>query len=252
MSKTAGMGDNFYFGGYDLSGDTNSLGRIGGGPSPLDLTAINVSAFERLGGKRDGAIEFVSYFNPGVLAAHVALSPLPTANVIGTYCRGTTLGDHAAAQVSKQVNYDGNRPEDGSLTFAVQALANGYGLEWGVQLTAGKRTDAAATNGASVDLGTASPGAFGLQAYLQVFSFTGTDVTVKIQESSDDGGGDPFADVVGGGFTQITGGAPLAQRIATAAIDVERYLRVVTVTTGGFASLVFNVMVTRNATATVF
>ena len=32
---------------------------------------------------------------------------------------------------------------DGSLTAAVSALGNGYGLEWGEQLTAGLRTDTA-------------------------------------------------------------------------------------------------------------
>jgi hypothetical protein len=249
--KTAGMGDNFYLGGYDVSGDTNSLGRIGGGPAPWDVTAINVSGMERLGLLRDGAIEFVSYFNPAVGQAHPVLSALPTANVIGSYYRGTAIGNPAASTVAKQINYDGNRGQDGSFTFSVQLLPNAFGIEWGDQLTAGKRTDTGATNGTSHDLGTASPGAFGAQFYLHVFSFTGTDATVKIQESSDNAAGDPFADVVGGGFTQITS-APGAQRIATGLINVERYLRVVTVTTGGFSSLIFAVMGIRNATSVVF
>jgi hypothetical protein len=251
MAKTAGMGDNCYIGGYDLSGDVGSLSRIGGGPSPLEVTGINVSAPERLGGKRDGAIEFSSWFNPGALAAHVALSPLPTANVIASYFRGTAIGNPAASVVAKQINYDGNRGEDGSLAFSVQALANGFGLEWGDQLTAGKRTDTGATAGTAFDSGAATTN-FGLQAYLQVFSFVGTDVTVKIQESSDNAG-DAYADVVGGGFTQITGGAPLTQRIATATnLAVERYLKVTTVTTGGFTSLVFSVMCVRNLAVPTF
>jgi hypothetical protein len=150
--------------------------------------------------------------------------------------------------IAKQINYDPTRGQDGQLTFKVDALANGFGLEWGVQLTAGQRTDGSATNGASVDLLTASPGAFGLQAYLQVFSFTGTSVTVKLQESSDNNVGDPWADVVGGAFTAATGRT--TQRIATAAINVERYLRVVT--TGTFSNAVFAVMATRNGTAVVF
>jgi hypothetical protein len=87
-----------------------------------------------------------------------------------------------------------------------------------------------------------------LQAYLQVFSFTGTSVTVKIQESSDNAVGDAFADVVGGTFTAATGRT--AERIATAAINVERYLRVVT--TGTFSSAVFAVTAIRNDTSVVF
>lgn len=251
MSKSSGMGDNCYTAGYDFSGDIGSLQRIAGGHSPLVVTGIDKSAFERIGGKRDGGIEYTAYFNDAAGQAHPRLSTLPRTDVIVTYCRGTTLGNPAAAIVAKQIGYDGTRGADGSLTFNVQALANGYGLEWGKQLTAGKRADVAATNGTGVDFGTGST-AFGLQAYLHVFAFSGTDVTIKIQESSDNGAGDAWADVTGGGFTQVTS-SPTSQRIATSATQtVERYLRAVTVTTGGFSTVQFAVMVNRNATATSF
>ena len=55
--------------------------------------------------------------------------------------------------VAKQLNYDGTRANDGAFTFAVSAQANGYGLEWGKQLTAGTRTDTGATNGTGVAFG---------------------------------------------------------------------------------------------------
>lgn len=250
MGKQGGLGDNFYFGGYDLSGDINSFSRIGGGPALLPSTGIDKSGMERMGGERDGGMDWTAFFNKAAGQAHPRLSSLPTTDVVATYFRGTALGSPAASLVSKQPDYAGTRAQDGSFTFTCQALANGYGMEWGKQLTAGKRTDTAATNGTGVDFSTGST-TFGLQAYLQVFSFTGTDVTIKLQESSNDGA-DAYADVVGGGFTQITAG-PTTQRIATSAVlTVERYLRVVTVTTGGFSSLVFALMVNRNATATVF
>lgn len=250
MAKTSGLGDNCLVDGYDLSGDIGSLSRIGGGPAALEVTGINKSAIERVGGIRDGAIDFSSWFNPSAAQEHPVLSALPTANRIVTYLRGTTLGNGAASCVAKQINYDGSRGTDGSFTLAVGAQANGYGVEWGDQLTAGLRTDTAATDGTGVDGLAAS--AFGLQAYLHVTAFTGTDVTIKLQESSDNGAGDAFADVVGGGFTQVTS-APGAQRIATAAtLAVERYLRVVTTTVGGVTSVTFSVMVVRNLTAVVF
>lgn len=250
MAKTAGMGDNCYIGGYDLSGDVGSLSRIGGGPAALEVTAINASAFERLGGVRDGGLEFSSWFNATAGQAHPVLSALPTANVIGTYFRGTAIGNPAASMVAKQINYDGTRGTDGSFSFSVSMLPNGYGLEWGDQLTAGKRTDTGATAGTAFDSGAATTN-FGLQAYLQVFSFVGTDVTIKLQESSDNAG-DAYADVTGGGFTQVTAG-PTTQRIATATnLAVERYLKVTTVTTGGFTSCVFAVQVTRNLAAPTF
>ncbi|HZO70056.1 MAG TPA: hypothetical protein VFB74_34100 [Kribbellaceae bacterium] len=248
MTKQTGLGDNCYVGGYDVSGDTQSLQRIGGGPAALDLTAIDKSAYERLGGLRDGGIDWTSYFDKAAAASHIAYRALPTVDTQVMYLRGTTLGNPAAALVGKQVNYDGNRQTDGSLLFTLQALANGYGLEWGVNMTAGKRTDGAAANGTGVDFGGST--AFGLQAYLQVFAFTGTSVTVKIQESSDNAVGDPYADVVGASFTAVAA-APAFQRVQTArALTVERWLRVVT--TGVFSNAVFAVVVVKNATAVTF
>jgi hypothetical protein len=250
VTKSAGLGDNCYIGGYDLSGDVGSLSRIGGGPAALEVTAINASAFERLGGVRDGALDFSSWFNPAAGQAHPVLSALPTANVIGTYFRGTAIGNPAASMVAKQINYDGTRGTDGSFSFAVSMLPNGFGLEWGDQLTTGKRTDTGATAGTAFDSGAATTN-FGLQAYLQVFSFVGTDVTIKLQESSDNAG-DAYADVTGGGFTAVTSG-PTTQRIATATnLAVERYLKVTTTTSAGFTSCVFAVMVVRNLAAPTF
>lgn len=244
MAKQSGLGDNFYVHGYDLSGDINSLGSISGGNSPLDVTGIDKSAFERIGGKRDGNIEFVSYFNPTDDRSHDRLENLPYTDVHLYYARGTTLGNPAACLVGKQINYDGTRGDDGDFKFAVQAQCNGFGIEWGRQLTAGVRTDTAATNGASIDTTTSL--SFGGQAYLQAFAFTGTDVTVKIQDSADDVS---FADVASFAFTQLTAGRT-AERIALSnTATIRRYIRAVTVTTGGFTSLAFSVAVIKNEIA---
>jgi len=249
MTKSGGMGDQLYIGGYDLSNDIGSLRRIGGGNTPLPKTGIDKSAMERMGGKRDGGIEYQAYYNPATDRAHDVLSALPTTDQVVTYCRGTTLGNPAAAVVSKQPDYAGNRGEDGSFLLDVQALANAYGLEWGVQLTAGQRTDGSATNGTGVDFGTGST-AFGLQAYLHVFAFTGTSVTIKLQESSDNGAGDAFTDVTGGAFAVVSA-ARTAERIQTSrTLTVERYLRVVT--TGTFSACTFAVMCNRNDTSVSF
>ncbi|HEY5986049.1 MAG TPA: hypothetical protein VIV12_06630 [Streptosporangiaceae bacterium] len=247
MPKSSGLGDALFAAGYDLSGDINSLGRIGGGPSTLDVTGIDKAAFERLGGRRDGGIEFVAYFNPDAGQAHPRLSSLPTTDVLLTYCRGTTLGAPAAALVGKQVDYAGTRTDEGALTFAVQTQANGYGLEWGDQLTAGKRTDSTATSPATgVDLVTVST-AFGWQAYLHVFAFTGTSVTVTLQDSADNSA---FTSLAGGSFTAATGVTSQRLQSATRTDVVRRYLRAIT--TGTFSNAVFSVMFTRNETSVLF
>lgn len=244
MAKQSGLGDNFYVHGYNFSGDINSLGTISGGNAPLDITGIDKSAYERIGGKRDGNIEFTAYFNDAVDMSHLRLRTLPYTDVHLYYARGTVLGNPAACMVSKQINYDGTRGDDGDFKFAVQGQCNAFGLEWGRQLTAGVRTDTAATNGASID--TTASASFGGQAYLQAFAFTGTDVTVKIQDSADDVS---FADVASFAFTQLTAGNT-AERIALSnTATIRRYVRVVTVTTGGFTSLAFAVMVNKNTIA---
>lgn len=248
MSKQTGLGDGLLVDGVDLSGDTGSLGAIGGGPAALVATGINKSAFERIGGLRDGRIEWSSWFNPATGAAHEQLSALPVTDRIVTYQRGTLLGSPAACLVGKQIDYAPTRGDDGALTIALSAQANGYGLDWGVQATPGTRTDTAATNGDSVDGGAASD--FGLQAWLHVLNFTGTDCTISLEESSDNGVTDPWAAVTGGAFTQVTA-APISQRIETARDQtVEQYLRVTTA--GTFTSASFLVVVCRNGVETVF
>lgn len=243
MAKQSGLGDNFYLHGYNVSGDLGSVS-VSGGPAALEVTGIDKSAYQRIGGLRTGGMTWQAWFNPATDQGHDRFSSLPTADVIASYFRGTTLGNPAACQVSKQINYDGSRGDDGAFTFQVDAQCNGFGVEWGRSLTAGVRTDTAATNGTGID--TTASADFGAQAYLQAFAMTGTDVTVKIQDSADNVS---FADVAGLAFTQLTAGNT-AERIATANnATIRRYLRAVTVTTAGFTSLAFAVVVVKNEIA---
>ena len=247
MAKTTGLGDNFYIGGTDVSGDTNSLSKIGGGPAALDVTGINKAGFERLGGQRDGNIAWVSYFNP--TGAHPVLSALPTTDTLITYANGAgsttqAIGNAAACMQALLIDYPPTRAVGGMLTMACTADADEYGLEWGQILTPGVRTDTAATAGASLDGGASS--AFGAQAYLHVMGLTGTDVTVKLQDSADNA---TFADVASGAFAQTTA-AQTWQRIAlTNTATLRRYVRATTVTTGGFTSASFAVVLVRNQIA---
>lgn len=245
MTKGSGLGDNLLIGGYNVSGDIGSLSRIGGGPAVSPYTGIDKSAFERIGVVRDGGIDFTAYFNKATDQEHLALRGLPTADTQLAYLRGTTLGNESACLVAKQVNYDFNRGADGTLSLAVSSIGNAYGLEWGRQLTAGVRTDTTATNGTGLDHGAVST-LFGLQAYLQVLSVTGTSVTVTIQDSADNAA---WANVTGAAFTAATGRG--FQRIATADnVTVRRYLRAVT--SGTFTNAQFQVTVCRNETVTAF
>jgi hypothetical protein len=314
MSKGSGLGDNFYIGGYDLSGDVASLDQIGGGPNLGDVTAINKSAHERIGLTRDGGFQFTTWYEqagsvsaPGVPASttpvvstyktpvivtviggtgtqvningvnqgtfdgsyvlpalgtiiltytvaptwswtvigteHDFLSTLPTADEVATYLNGTTLLNPAAGCIGKQINYDGNRGNDGSLSFKVQVQANGFGLEWGKQITAGNRTDIAATTGSAIDENPSAGTAFGAQAYVQLVQFVGTSVTIDIQSATTSGGSYSTT-----GLTTSAMSAVGSQRLATAnTATINEFLKIVT--TGTFTLASFNVVFVRNQAA---
>jgi hypothetical protein len=246
MAKVSGLGDNLYVGGYNLSGDIGSLSNIHGGPATLDVTGIDKSAYERIGGLRDGGLGFTSFMNDSANQAFPRFKLLPTADVIVSYFRGTAIGNAAASCVAKLINYDPQRGSDGSLVFTTEAQANGFGLEWGLQMTPGQRTDTTATSPAT-GTDTLASASFGLQAYLQVFAFTGTSVTVTLQDSADNSS---FAAIGGGvAFTAATG--ITSQRIATAGSQtVRRYVRAIT--TGTFSNAVFAVQLSKNDTAVTF
>lgn len=248
MAKQSGLGDNFFVDQYNISGDIASLDTISVPMSPLVSTGIDKSAVERLPGHRDAHLEGTSFFNDATSQEHDALKSLPTTDRVFTYLRGTTLGNPAFSMVAKQIDYNGNRADDGSFTFKFSADANAYGGDWGVQMTAGVRSDSTATNGTSVDFGTGST-TFGLQMYVHLLTFTGTSVTITLQESSDNGAGDAFAAVTGATTGALT--TPQAMRLATSRTQtVERYLRVVT--SGTFSAATFVVVVERNNASAVY
>lgn len=245
MAKQSGLGNGFWLDGVDLSGDINRANRLQGGPGFIEQTAIDKSARERAGGTLTGDMEVVSFFNATAGQAHPTLDTLPRTDRIASYTTGTSLGSPAANVVAKQINYDPVREDNGQLLLTVAMESDAYGLDWGALATAGKRADTSATNGSGID--NAASSTFGLRAYLHLFAFTGTSVTVTLQHSTDNAVGDPYVAVTGGAFTAAT--AVGAQRIATTnALTIRRWLRVVT--TGTFTVATFAVIVVRD-TSTV-
>jgi hypothetical protein len=245
MGKTTGLGAGLLVAGYDLSGDIGAVTTARIGRSTLPLTGIDKSAMERGQGAADGEISFMSYFNDADGQEHLILRALPTTNRIVTYChRKAAIGDAALSMIGKQIGYDPTRGDDGSLTMQTQCLSDGYGGEWGRLLTPGVRTDGGAVNGASLD--TLSSQDFGLQAYLHVIAFTGTDATIHIEDSANDS---DWLDLTNGAFTEVAtlGGAGSSERIQTARdATVRQYLRISTSTSTSFSNLVFAVNVKKN------
>jgi hypothetical protein len=82
--KTAGLGDNFYYGGYDLSGDVASVDTLSGPSDVLEVTAVKQFGHQRLYGQRAGTWSFTTYFESatGVSSPGVPGSGTP---VVSTY-----------------------------------------------------------------------------------------------------------------------------------------------------------------------
>lgn len=150
-TKGSGLGDDLWFGGYHIGGDTQAY-NIASPTGVQDVTDITQSAHSRLLLTRDGSIDWTSYFDKAAGAAHAALSPQGAADdIITVLCGGHAIGGEAACLNAKQLNYDPSRSATGELTIKVQGQGNGFGLEWCKQLTAGLRTDTTGTNGATFD-----------------------------------------------------------------------------------------------------
>lgn len=255
MAKSSGMGHRLLIDGYDPSADISAVNSLSTPMTTQNTTGIDKSAMERIGLLHDGQMEIGHYWNPSNAgtadAIHQVLRGLPYTDRVLTYVTGSPLGSHAASLVSKQVNYDWTRGTDGSMTGTTSAQANGYGLAWGVTLTTGtgsKQTQGAAGNGTGLDLGSTPVSySFGWSAFLHVTAFTGTSITIKIQDSADNA---TFADLAGATFTAVTAAGQVGQRIGTASgstATVRRYVRFVS--TGTFSNATFLVNFIRNEAA---
>lgn len=241
MAKGGGLGDMFYVHGVDISGDVSALTSISAPSAEIDATAIVHSGKARMYGLYDGTITATHFFNDATGETNDVLKAKGGgADRVVTYFRGGAIGNAAAGMVSKQMNFDWTRGNDASLMGTSTFQANGFGLEYCEQITAGKVTHASATNGASQNNGAATSS--GLSAYLQVFSLASGSPTVKIQSSSDNGGGDAFADVSGMSFGVVAAGNGY-KLVTGLTAAIEQYLR--PVTTGTFSNLVFALCVSR-------
>jgi len=254
MGKIAGLGDQLYVKGIDLSGDIGAIQSLSKTFAEQDVTGLDKSAIERILLLEDGEIGFANYYNPTHPSSlHDVLSALPNTDVLASYFRGSALGAVTANIIGKQVNYGLSRGADGSLVGAnIAVKGSGFGLEYGYSLTAGKKTSVAAETLPGLDAtlqGYANTPASNDPTifYLHIFTMTGVagdDVTVQIWHS-DDNGVDPYTQITAFANVDIAT-VPVAERLTLAATHPKRWLQVRTVTVSNYpASVVFAVSAIR-------
>ena len=237
MAKSAGLAQQFFVHGYDLSGDVSAINNASSPRGVLEITGINKSAIERVMPRTDGAINYNSWFNDSALQEHVILSSLPTSDSLVLWALGGSSGDTAAMLVSKQLDYPLTKGADGSLAATIDCQGNGEPLEWGIMLTAGKITHSSATasgSGTSYDQGAAtSSGAVGM---LHIMDIDSGSPTIAIQDSANNSS---FTSIIG--FSTVADGAePTAERVSMTG-NVRRYISVVS--TGTFSNCDFAVAI---------
>ncbi len=224
MAKSAGMGQEFFVGGFDISGDTNSIDRAGAMKNLLEDTGINKSAKERISGLASGELSFNTFFNDATDAAFDALMGLPTADVLAMWATGTTLGDPVASLNAKQVTSGWNRAADGSLIGSIQAQSNLYPLEWGILLAPATVHGSATDETGYIESGGAQT-ALGGVGFLHHNSADSGTVEYDIEDSSDstDGDNGAWANLLA--FSDVaTPWAQIAERVEVTG-TVEKYVR---------------------------
>jgi hypothetical protein len=245
VAKTTALGDSFFVGSADLSGDVGAISSIASPRAIIDVSAINKSGYERLLGRADGSMAYNAFFNPAAGQAHPVLSAVGTVagtvNAVVSYFHGSSVGDPAVSVSGKNTDYQTAVAMDMSIgVTAMTSAGASVPVEWGEMLTTGKQTFASSGTATKFDNGASS--AFGGAGYLHAFSIASGTATVKIQHSSDDS---TYADLIT--FTNVT--AATSERVATAAITttVNRYVRVNA--TGTFTNLVAAVNFVRYPTS---
>lgn len=221
MPKTSAIGDKFFVGAYDLSGDVGSVQSVNVTRAVLEVTGIDQAAPHRILGRGDGEMSFSAWHNPTAGQSHPVLDAMPTTDVICTLADGTSAGDAAASLIGKQVNYDSIIGADGSYVHDVTVKSNGYAVEWGRAQAAGVQSFIGTAQGGTVD-GSAQSTSGGA-AYLHLFSIGSGTVTISVQDSAD--GSTGWANVTGLVFTATP--SITSERVATAAgATIKRYTRI--------------------------
>ena len=239
MAKKSGLGNRLYVGGYDISGDVGAISNIATPRAVQDNHGIDASAIERLLLKCDGELSFDTWFNDATGELHDALSPLPTADVMGMFAMGTTRGDVGFAMISKQINYDWQRAADGGLAGSTQLqLADGNRPAWGEMIAVKETIASAGSLTGLIDSGGQTTA--GLVAFLQIFSLGSGTPTVLLEDSSDTTNGIDGAWSTIGTFTIQA--ARTTERLVVAG-TIEKALRIRA--SGTFTNLVVAALVRR-------
>lgn len=233
MAKVANTATRTYFDEFDLSGELNSFG-IDFEQEVTKSEGFSDTGPRRVIGNYDHSGSFLGMFEPtsgayddNIFAAigdssdhYMAVAPGANAEGSIVYERTVRVSDEPrSAQTGGLVllNFD-----DEGAAGHVRGIILGNSTETGAGTSTGINQGATTTTAE-------------YQVVFRLITFTGTDITIKVQQSSDDGSGDAYADV--SGLTSGSLAAAGVVRVSTTA-STEAWKRLDFSTSGGFSSAV--------------
>lgn len=197
MAIRGGLGQAFFFGGYDVSGDVGSIDTMSQPRTFMEIPAVNIVGTRRLGLLSSAQLGYSFWFNDATDAMHEAIKTAPTGDEHAMLAFNATpstsvqIGDIAICVRGKRTNTGFSRSADGSFSGTVNIDGSGEGaMMVGHMLTTGNQLFASAADNASYDqwdTATAESLLFGIEICHQFFDAPDSgSPTAIIEDSSDD------------------------------------------------------------------
>lgn len=226
MAVSAGLNQEFFLNGYDLSADIAEVD-VESSQNFQEIGSLTLLAIRRLGLLSDGSLTYQGWFNDATDAHHDAIKAAPVANEYALWCfnpiasTSVQIGDPCVSIQGVRPSIANSRGSDGSLSITVelQAKSGAPGIMDGLMLTTGMQAFSSAADNAAIDYGAGvGSTAFGARFAFQILNDVDSGTLEMLVEDSTNNSvwatlldlGD--ADSKRGGVATVTG-------------NVDRYIR---------------------------
>ena len=223
MAKVANLLTRVYIDEFDFS-DALHTADMTITPELAEVTSFSDTGPRRVMGSYDHTSGVLGYFEPTNDAADEQLHPL-TSDAADHYLLHLWGDNTRGAIAYEQIVHLSSKPLSATIGEGILLDADFVGsgsLSRGVLLTTGPEIETSTGNLTGVDFGTTTSSQT-LQAVFRVLALTGSNITLNVQQSSDNGSSDAFATISG-----MTSGSLSAIGVVrtTTLAATERYLRV--------------------------
>lgn len=217
---------------FDLSAFLNTVDAAATADT-AEVTTFGNSSKTYIAGTKDATISLGGFFDGAVGAVDEVLQSALGGSAIISVCPAgvATIGNRCSLADCLTTSYSVAATVGDAVSVSAEAQVTG-GLLPGVVLAS---LVARTATGQTAAVDNAASTAGGAKAFLHITAFTGTNVTVKVQESPDNS---TWADMI-----TYTAATAIGSQSGTAAGTIDRYLRVDI--SGTFTSVTFAVTIAR-------